>query len=387
MRTIAIDALTISHPLTGLGTYTGELLRRLPAHMPEARFVAVTWRSRRAELEQFIRSLDPDSAAGTPIRAVGRARMAYRLWSATGLSLLDWQLRADLSHGTTFTPLPTNRGRRVITVLDLVSLRFPQWMPDSSGFARRELQRHAASADVVITISEFVKGEVVEYLGIPEDRVVATPLGVRQSLLVNGATAAHAAQAHATRERYAGGRPYVLYVGTLDPRKNVPALIRAYDRMRRSHPHLEHRLVLAGRFGWGTDEVRQAWQAAGFRNDILLTDYVPESDLPLLYAAADLFVFPSWYEGFGLPPLEAMAAGCPVVAGSGGSLPEVVGDAAVIIDPMRAEDELAEHMPRLLEDDAERARMRVAGRQRVQHFSWDETARRTANAYRQAWAS
>jgi glycosyltransferase involved in cell wall biosynthesis len=387
MKTIAIDALTVSHPLTGLGTYTGELLRRLPAHMPEARFAAVTWRSRRAELNRFIRSLEPVHPEGAPIRAVGRARMAYRLWSATGVSLLDWQLRADLSHGTTFTPLPTNRGRRVITILDLVSIRFPQWMPDRSGFAKRELQRHAASADVVITISEFVKGEVVEYLGIPEDRVVATPLGVRQSLLAGGATTPPDARLRAIRERYAAGRPFVLYVGTLDPRKNVPALIRAYDRMRRAHPHLEHALVLAGRFGWGTDEVRETWQAARFRQHIYLTDYVPEEDLPLLYAAADLFVFPSWYEGFGLPPLEAMAAGCPVVAGSGGSLPEVVGDAAVVIDPMRAEAELAEHMPRLLEDDAERARLRAAGRKRVQRFSWDDTARRTADAYRQAWAS
>jgi len=171
----------------------------------------------------------------------------------------------------------------------------------------------------------------------------------------------------------------ILFVGTLEPRKNAETLIRAYARLRRASA-IPHRLVLAGGRGWRYEGLFALVEELGLQDDVLFPGFVPYDELPLWYNAADLFVFPSLYEGFGLPPLEAMACGVPVVVSSVSSLPEVVGDAGLLVDPLDVEG-LAEAMARVLNDGALRAEMRGRGLARAERFSWLETARGTVRVY------
>jgi glycosyltransferase involved in cell wall biosynthesis len=172
---------------------------------------------------------------------------------------------------------------------------------------------------------------------------------------------------------------FILFVGTLEPRKNVARLVEAYARLPERRPAL----VLVGGKGWLYDEIFGRVEALNLSREIHCAGYVPADDLPWWYNAAELFVYPSLYEGFGLPPLEAMACGTPVVTSTASSLPEVVGSAGLMVDPTEIE-ELTTAMERMLKDRDMRQQMRAAGLAQAQRFSWVETARRTVETYRRA---
>ena len=172
--------------------------------------------------------------------------------------------------------------------------------------------------------------------------------------------------------------PFILAVGVLQPRKNLARLVEAFAAVARSIPH---QLVLVGKEGWAHDELQATIARAGLGSRIVFTGYVPDADLPGFYNAADVFVYPSLYEGFGLPPLEAMQCGTPVIAGDTSSLPEVVGDAGILVDP-RDTGKIAAALADLLRDERERARLRELGFERAKRFSWEETARQTVEVYR-----
>ena len=175
------------------------------------------------------------------------------------------------------------------------------------------------------------------------------------------------------RERYGTGERFILCVGNLQPRKNLHTLIDAYVRLRRADA-TRHKLVLVGKKAWLYDDIFAAARASGYAEEIVFTGYVPDDDLVALYNAADLFVYPSIFEGFGLPPLEAMACGTPVIASNTSSLPEVLGDAALIVDPLDLE-RLACTMLTVLQDTELCAGLSVRGRKRTDAFSWQATAR------------
>jgi glycosyltransferase involved in cell wall biosynthesis len=181
----------------------------------------------------------------------------------------------------------------------------------------------------------------------------------------------------AVAERFGLRGPFVLAVGVLQPRKNLPRLIRAFGRVAREAPHA---LALVGKPGWAHEELKRAVAASGLGSRVKFTGYVPDADLPVLYNAAELFVYPSLYEGFGLPPLEAMACGTPVVTANVTSLPEVVGDAALAVDPTD-ELALADAIGRALTDEALRERLRTAGLAHAALFSWERTAALTLQVY------
>jgi glycosyltransferase involved in cell wall biosynthesis len=182
--------------------------------------------------------------------------------------------------------------------------------------------------------------------------------------------------------RYAVRRPYCLFVGNLEPRKNLPGLIGAFAEVRRRLAALDRppQLVLAGTRAWLHSGIFRAVERHGLGDDVVFTDYVPVADLPALYAGAACFVFPSLYEGFGLPVLEAMAAGAPVIAARAGSIPEVAGDAALLVDA-RVPGELATAIETLLTDAALRERLIARGRARATLFDWDAVARQTLAVY------
>jgi glycosyltransferase involved in cell wall biosynthesis len=226
----------------------------------------------------------------------------------------------------------------------------------------------------VLAVSEHTKHEVVGLLGVPPERVVVTPNAARAHF--RPPDAATLAQFRARKEL---PEQFVLYVGTLEPRKNLTTLLDAYSQVVRSS---NAPLIVGGGKGWLYDAVFERLEALGLRDRVHFVGYLDEEDLPLWYAAATVFVFPSLYEGFGMPPLEAMACGTPVVTSNTTSLPEVVGDAGLMVSPRDAEA-LAEALLRLLRDADLRAELRARGLQRARTFSWRASAERTLHAYEQ----
>jgi glycosyltransferase involved in cell wall biosynthesis len=230
-------------------------------------------------------------------------------------------------------------------------------------------------AGKVIVISSQTSQDAQELLGVDPGKIVITPLGVSPDLrpLTPEARAVF-------RERNNLDRPAVLYLGTLEPRKNIPVLLQAFDRIAEESGA---ELVLGGAEGWLTDELHQTLDAMRWRDRVRLTGFIPETDLASWLSAADCFAFPSRYEGFGLPPLEAMACGTPVVSSTSSSLPEVLGDDALLIDPDDVEG-LGDALSRVLGDAALAADLRARGLVRAARYSWAETARLTRIAYQAA---
>jgi glycosyltransferase involved in cell wall biosynthesis len=237
-------------------------------------------------------------------------------------------------------------------------------------------------ADALISVSHFTKATVVEQFGLPEGKIRVVPEGVEHELFRPLPVPA----AFLARYGLDPRMRYVLYVGSENPRKNLPRLVRAFAQLRAAVP--EARLIKVGppQYSVQARQLREQIHAAGLEDLVRLYDQVPDLDLALFYNVADLFVFPSLYEGYGLPPLEAMACGTPVVCSNAASLPEVVGDAAVTVDPTDV-DALAEAMVRVLADGELRENLRQRGLARAASFTWERTARETVEVYRTVWNS
>lgn len=232
----------------------------------------------------------------------------------------------------------------------------------------------------VLTVSESSKRDIVEYAGVPEDRVHVTPLAANRDLYYPRDRQSALARAVS---KYGLRPPYILYISRIEhPGKNHVRLIRAFARLKESEA-LPHQLVLAGSDWMRADEVHGAAEMSGYADDIVFTGFVPTEDLPDLYCGADVFVFPSLYEGFGLPVLEAMCCGIPVACSNISSMPEVAGDAALLFDPYD-EEAIEEALRELLTDPELRAYYAQRGLERSQRFTWSVTAARTLDVLRAA---
>lgn len=296
-------------------------------------------------------------------------------WEQFFAPLLLRQIRADLFHGTLNVaplacPVPT-----VITIHDLAFIRFPATFRAYNrtylDLATRMSARRAAR---ILTVSEHTRREVIGLLGVPAERVVVTPNAARRHFRPPDPAALAAFRAHHDLPDR-----FVLYVGTLEPRKNLTGLLAAYAQVARQ---TDTPLLIGGGKGWLYEPVFAQLEQLGLRDRVHFVGYIDEAELPLWYAAATLFVFPSIYEGFGMPPLEAMACGTPVVTSNTSSLPEVVGTAGVMVPPTNI-DQLAAAILRVLGDADLRSELRARGLQQAAHFSWRATAERTLAAYAQ----
>jgi glycosyltransferase involved in cell wall biosynthesis len=262
----------------------------------------------------------------------------------------------------------------VVTVHDLTLLTHPEWHEASKvryfGWA---IRRAVAAATRVLCVSATTAADLGERLDVPADRVDVTPLGT-------DLRPASAEQVAEVRRRLGLDGPYLLGLGTVEPRKDLPTLVRAFTSLAGELPH---RLVLAGLAGWGTGALAAAVAASGVGDRILVPGYVPEADKAALLTGADVFAYPSRYEGFGLPVLEAMACATPVVTTTGGSLPEVAGDAATLVDP-GDDAALAAAIAKLASDPAARQDAAARGLARAAAFTWERCADLTAAAYSRA---
>ena len=282
--------------------------------------------------------------------------------------------RMDVFHGPNFILPPVRRARTVVTIHDVSFLRHPEFTEERNlRYLTARIHDTAARADAVITDSRFSAGEIVALLGVPPERVHPIHLGIGDAF-----RPAPTQDVEQMRARLGLRRPYLLSVGTLEPRKNIPFLVEVFEQMQKA----DLDLVIAGGLGWKYDAILARIQKSPRRSAIRLLHYVEDRQLPALYTGAECLLHTSIYEGFGFPPLEAMACGTPVISSTGGSLPEVLGDAAVLL----AEPDAAQWAARtlsLLNDPQGSARLALAGRQQAARYSWPDTARKTWDVYRE----
>jgi glycosyltransferase involved in cell wall biosynthesis len=297
----------------------------------------------------------------------------YRLWFDAWLPVEIAVRRISLFHGTSYLLPRAHRARRVVTVYDLAHEKRPEWAGGCSPEFARRARESARRADAVIATSRCTRRDIVEIYGVPEERVAVVYGGVDPAFRPLDDRAA----AEAFRRRKGLPERFVLSVLSLSPRKNIPGLLRAFAIFARSSGLPQH-LVIAGK-SYGADGPLREAAGLGIAGRFRFIDYVRDEELVLLYNAADLFVFPSFYEGFGLPPLEALACGCPVAAARAGSLPEVLGDSARYFDP--ADDaEMADTIERAIRAGAGGA-ARSRGIARAAGFTWERAAAETMDLY------
>jgi glycosyltransferase involved in cell wall biosynthesis len=315
-------------------------------------------------------------AVTVPVNA--RSRMQWVLGEQTLLPALAGRRRVDLVHSMASTAPVWGPFRRVVTVHDLIYARFPDAHP---GIRARGMNLLVPAAvrrsHRVIADSQSTREDLIELLGVDGGRIDVVPLGLGSIQRERATTAEE------TRSRFdLGARPVLLSLSAKRPHKNLAALIGALARIPAERRPV---LVLPGYATWHERELRERAAAAGVGEDVRFPGWVPAAEIEGLWAVAAAFVFPSLYEGFGLPVLEAMARGVPVACSDASSLPEVAGDAALLFDP-HDEGAIAAAVERLLGDPAEAERLRAAGSARVLQFTWERTARLTLQSYERALA-
>jgi alpha-1,3-rhamnosyl/mannosyltransferase len=369
---VAVNAIPLMAPLTGVGQYTHRLILELQQLLPTQPwlFYGTSW-------GRDIRTSAPPAArqANDAIkRFLPAPHVLIRLLKQVKFSAGARKNGIGLYHEPGYLAFPY-RGPTVVTVHDISWIRHPETCPaDRVKEMNRVMPSVIRRADHFLVDSEFVRKEVIDHYGVAPERVTTALLGVGAEFR----PVMEPARQLASYGLRAG--QYILAVGTLEPRKNLSTVIAAFSRlpaaMRRRTP-----LVIVGMHGWRMENFSTGLKQLIADGEVMLTGFVPQQDLPALYTGARLLVYPSIYEGFGLPPLEAMACGTPVIVSNRASLPEVVGDAGLLVEPLD-DGAILHHMQRLLEDDLFHARLARAGQERAATFTWRRFALQTLDVYR-----
>lgn len=269
--------------------------------------------------------------------------------------------------------------KKVLTIHDLIPLLFKEKLPFFYKFWGPSLKLVKNRPDCIITDSFNTRNDLINYLQIPEKKIKVIPLAPNKDFKFIKDKSQIMAELEV---KYEISTPFILYVGTVELRKNIPLLIKSFYRLLKKG--IETKLVLIGKLGYGFKEISQKVESLGLSQHVIFLGYVPEGDLIKFYNAADLFVFPSLYEGFGLPPLEAMACGSPVVSSNTSSLPEVIGDAGITLDPDDCGG-FTEAMYQILVSESLKDEMREKSLKRAKQFSWEKTARETWRVYEEVF--
>jgi glycosyltransferase involved in cell wall biosynthesis len=308
-----------------------------------------------------------------------------RRWWSAGLPRYARREKLELFHGTNYDVPLWRQCATVLTIHDLSHLLYPETHEKRSvSRARRRLPVMSRAADAIITPTESVRREVCELLKPSPGKVFAIPEAARTCFRPLAFT-----ETEDVRRRLDVGDDFLLTVGTLEPRKNLGVLVSAFAEVARALPQRDTKLVIAGGRGWLSGPLFTAIERSPVRQRIVLTDYLHDDDLRALYASCRAFIYPSLYEGFGLPPLEAMACGAPVIVSRVAALAETGGDAAWFFDPQSVGD-LAKNILELVDNDNEentenpRRKLSIAGQRRAAEFSWERTAAKTLHVYVEA---
>ncbi len=375
---ILLDAFPLLAPKSGVGYYTYHLLHALQRrYATQDEFVYFYGR----RFTRTIAESPPvlDAAARRTLKRI--LQDPYRFTQPIKELLFRIGTRfikPDLYHETNYVLLPF-KGPQVVTVFDLSVKRFPETHPAGRvRFFNDYFDRRLPRARHIIAISEFTKRELMEVMGVPADKITVTPLAPPPGFArPSEDKLAKFRAAHELDE------PFLLYLGNLEPRKNLIMLVRAYAQFIAYAGSTAPMLVLAGEQTWLSEPLIDEIERLGLRSRVMLPGYVAEADLPCWYAAAQAFLYPSKYEGFGLPVVEAMAVGTPVLAADAASLPEVAGDAAMLLPPDNC-DAWAGAMTELTNAASAREVLGRKGIARAAQFSWDRCAEITHAVYEQA---
>ncbi|MDX6529667.1 MAG: hypothetical protein QOH41_1957 [Blastocatellia bacterium] len=368
---VGIDGYPLAEPRTGVGHYTLELARALALISPSNQFELISPAPfEPAALDEIERAQLPNLFTATP-----RASSIRGHWWSVGLPLYVRRSSFDLFHGTNFELPLWRRRRSVVTTHDLSALLHPE--KHRSRLVRRarlRLPLVVRIADMIITPTESVKREVCQHFNVKPDKVRAIHSAARRSF-----QPVSFAETAEIRKRLGVEDAFLLFVGTLEPRKNLLTLLKAFEQII-TQSSLRPQLVIAGGEGWLMEDTFDFVRKSAVAERLLFTGYLSDDELRALYSSCRVFIYPSVYEGFGLPPLEAMACGAPVIAGRIPSLQETLGSAARLVEPLDV-DALAESIIELLEDENQRQLLAAGGPTHAAKFSWEQTARLTLDVY------
>jgi glycosyltransferase involved in cell wall biosynthesis len=364
---IGIDARKLHD--YGIGTYIRNLLRELAKLDQRTEYVLLT-KPQHMNVAQTL---------GENFRAVPDSSGQYSIAEQISVPFAVRRERLDLFHATHYVLPALTPSKSVVTIHDCIHLMFPEYMRHRLGYvyARASLYTAVHKSDRIFTVSEQSKRDILKFFNVPPDKIIVTPNAIDDRFSVPPSEE-HVVQ---TRERYQLSQSYLLYVGNIKPHKNLERLIEAFHLVR-SQGRSELELIIIGDEISKLQSLRRAVHKYDIHRSVRFLGYVPDKTLAVLYRLASVFVFPSLYEGFGLPPLEAMASGTPVVTSNVSSLPEVVGDAAVLVDPYSAEA-IADGILAVLRSTHLREDLRARGLERAQEYSWARSVQRVREIYRE----
>jgi len=360
---IGLDARLTYYTGGGISQYIRQLASRLPGLDPENRYTVF---HRRGQAE----TLSPDGTRADLFTPAHHPLERLTLSMELGLRGLD------LLHSPDFIP-PYYGGRRsLITVHDLTFIHYPEFLtPGSRRYYKSQIHSAVRRADHISADSYFTRDDLIRLLDVPSEKITVIHLACNADF-----RRMPEEQVGPVLARLGLAPGYILFVGTFEPRKNIPGLLRAYTRLRKIWQGAPP-LVLAGRRGWLFEPVRALIDEPGLERHVRLLEELSGADLPALYNGASAFILPSHYEGFGIPLLEAMACGIPSLVANRASLPELAGEAALLLDPDDP-DQMADQLHRALTDEALQQALRSRGLERVKQFGWEETAQKTVGLYK-----
>lgn len=373
---IGIDATPLPPNPLGAGVYIIQLIRALTELRTGNQWVIFAQHSGKAQIEtpgmtNVEWALIPDIS---PSRRL--------LWEQSYLPVLVQRMHVEILHSLHYTrPLFLPHASSVVTFHDMTFLLYPQLHT----LAKRALfplaiRMSARLADAIITVSEHTRQDALRLLSLPAERVTAIPLAASSGYQLVSNTA----QLEHCKQKYNLPEAYILYVGAIEPRKNLPLLLQAYHHLVANG--LPVSLVIVGALGWMYAEAMQQIETLSLGNKVHFIGYIPAEDLPMVYNLARVFVYPSLYEGFGLPPLEAMACGTPVITSATSAMIETVGEAGILVNPQE-KGSLVNAIRAVCEDNALHEQLSQKGRTQAAKFTWKHTAQETLRVYQKVWGT
>ncbi len=375
---IAFDALPLLGQKSGIGFCATNQIREIIQLLPENEFflnyfAVKQWKEKQHQLQPYLQE---------NVTLQGKFFPAYAYRTISAFFPVPYQSffgKADLTHFFNYIVPPGVSGKTVVTVHDMVYKAFPETVRTRTRqMLAFGLEQSMNRADRIITDSEFSRSEIQKYYPEVQEKIRVVPCGVDRT---HFRPVREVKFFRRIQKKYHLPENYFLYTGTIEPRKNLITLISAYARFVRSHVN-PPKLVLSGAKGWLYESLLQKIQELHLQKEIIFTEYIQDEDLPVLISFAKAFIFPSLYEGFGLPPLEAMACGTPVLVSNAASLPEVVGDAALMVHP-KSVSAMEKALHFLFTNPALREKLSRKGQQRAELFSWENSAKLLLQVYQE----
>ena len=388
---ICLDTTPVTVQPSGVGLYILNLVKELTQQKTERGFELflshqprlASWLKGSWAFPPQLQSHEPKQILPLPVRL---SNLLFREQTGFSSKILTQYLGSpDIIHGTNYSVYPTSCGCRIMTIYDVSFGLYPEYATSVSRAYLQAIRKCLRWTDLIITISESSKRDIVNFFDVSADRVWVTPLASRYPISVNNEEELTSSRArlltisHNNPWSVDFNQPYILFVGTREPRKNIKAIVQSFNQLK-SRYKIEHQLLLVGQKGWLYEPILDAVAQSPYKHSIHHLDYVSESFMVELYKSATAFVYQSHYEGFGLPVLESMSLGCPVISSNTSSIPEVAGDAAILVSPNDI-DALADALYRLISHPSLRQEYVQAGYKQAETFSWQRTAQSTIEAY------